>query len=103
MSINKRRNNFEEINDIKVLLRSKRLKGFKFNHSLEDFIQNFTNYSMYIFFSIDMTQMYIINRKPIDRTQYVLESDPREVDRMRREEYAEMCKIETQKLTWDFR
>ena len=44
--------------------------------------------------------MYVNNRKPIDRTKYVLESDPREVDRMRREEYAEMAKIETAKLTW---
>lgn len=49
--INKQRANNEEHHDIKVRLKNKRIMGYKFNHSLEDFIQNFTNYKMYIYFS----------------------------------------------------
>ena len=93
--IDRQRGNIEEINDIKVDLKKRRIKGFKFNHSLEDLIQSYTNYTMYLSFSSDLTTMYVTNRKPIDRTTYVLESDPREVDRLRREKYNEMAIRET--------
>lgn len=40
---------------------------------------------MYIEFTSDCKYLYIINRKPIDRTTHVLEADPNELDRMRKE------------------
>lgn len=50
---------------LKAKLSQRRMAGFKFNYQLEECLQNFTSYHMYLEFSKDAEYMLILNRKPV--------------------------------------
>ena len=54
-----------EIYQLRYTLSKKRIAGYKYNYQLEEFMQNFTTYHMFIKFSDDATHMNIFSRKPM--------------------------------------
>ena len=56
-----------------------------------------------MFIEVDDTcsYIYITNRKPVDRTKYVLKADPEELDNMRRVEYDVLAEKEREKKLYD--
>lgn len=57
---------------------NKRIPCMKYNHALEDVVQNFSTYQSYI--QLKDNQLLIVNKKPVDNQEYVLEADPAEVE-----------------------
>ena len=41
------------------------MAGYKFNYQLEEWMQNFTSYHMFLEFSSDASAITILNRKPL--------------------------------------
>lgn len=89
--------NIEEILDIKEELTTRRIMGFKYNYSLQEVVQNFASFHMYIELNKEADYLYIYNRKPVERTKQVLESDPEVIAKMRAEEFKKMAQLEKEK------
>ena len=73
--------NFSLIDNIKAYLVSNKIECVKYNHSLESEVQNFDSFNATIQLSGDHKRLNIINKKPIPNDLYVLESDPKEVEK----------------------
>ena len=82
--IDRRFENIEEILDIKERLKARRLMGFKFNYSLQEVVQNFRSFHMFIEFDRTVKWLTIYNRKPVDHTEHVLEADPETINQIRK-------------------
>ena len=76
-----------EIDKIKDYLTTNRLAGFKYNYSLNEEVQNFTSYHMFIEFDKSGEYINIINRIPIERVKYIIEADPEIINETRKSEY----------------
>ena len=47
----------------------------KYNYALEDDVQNFTCFEAYIQIQEEGKYLQIVNRKPVENTEYILEAD----------------------------
>lgn len=65
----------EELSVIENRLKMTKIKCFKYNHSIDDTIQNFTSFQSYLSLSEDGQYLNIVNRKPIENLIYSTETD----------------------------
>ena len=60
--IDKQKQNIEKILEIQDELNRRYIMGYKYNHQLEEAMQSFTCYHMYLEFDKPCNYMYVINR-----------------------------------------
>lgn len=68
--------------------------GFKFNYSLQEVVQNFRSFHMFVEFDRTVKWLTIHNRKPVDHTEHVLEADPETINQIREGNFMKMAKKE---------
>lgn len=82
--------NVEEYIDIRSYLSKNKIRCFKYNYSLDKQVQNFECYNAFIILSSDYQHLTFINRKPNEKTKYILEGDPELVQQERLKEHQKM-------------
>jgi hypothetical protein len=80
--IDKSLENIEEILEVCQYLKNNSLQAYKYNTSLDEGVQNFCSYEALIEVQQNGKTINIYNKKPIERHEHVLESDPEELKKM---------------------
>ena len=55
---------------------------------------------MFIEYDKEDEYLRIVNRKPVDSTMHVMQNDPSDIDKLRREEYIKLAELFKQKETY---
>ena len=71
--------NINEIEDIKLHLKSNYIQCFKYNYALDSIVQNYSCYPAIIEISKKSTYIKIINRKPVETIKRDIFSEPIDV------------------------
>ena len=100
MRIDKSQEDVDEIDRIKEYLVNNRLAGFKYNYSLNEEVQNFTSYHMFIEFDESGEYINIINRIPVERIKYIKTADPEKIKDRRKTEYNLLAQLEMEKKNY---
>ena len=79
-----------EINVLTDFLTKNRIVGVKYNYALDEEVQKFSTFDCFIELQQAGQWLKIINREPIDRTEYVLEADQFKINEIKAKKKAEM-------------
>ena len=69
----------DEINRIKKFFADNKVKIVKFNHSLDDSVQRFTQFDGFMQIDSETNYIKFTIKKPNNNPQYILEADPSEI------------------------
>ena len=75
---------------------AQRIDCIKYNYSLDKEVQNHKTFDSHIQISEDKQSFLIINRRPLENQQYVLEADPENVTKYKFQ--TRIIELEEQKL-----